>query len=198
MIHLYSGDGKGKTSIAVGMSVRFAGAGGQVIFAQFMKGNESSELNIFREIPQVKVLKVESQFGFYSKMSDEEKKKITELHNDILSEIIECVNKNNENEEINKKSERSTVALGKTANDTDDCQRLLIVLDEITYPCRWKLIDEKLFKRFLKELPDTVELVMTGRNPLDYMVEASDYWSDVEMKKHPYEKGVSARLGIEY
>lgn len=177
MIHLYSGDGKGKTSIAIGMSVRFAGAGGHVIFAQFMKGNESSELNILRQLDNVKVLKVEKEFGFYNKMTEQDKSEITGLHNEILGEIAETI------EQIKEKNA---------------CPQLLIVLDEITYPCRWKLIDEAAFKDLLKDLPECVEVVMTGRDPHDYMIESSDYWSDVEMKRHPFEKGIAARKGVEF
>ena len=196
MIHLYSGDGKGKTSIAVGMAIRMAGAGGHVIFAQFMKGNESSELNILRQLPQVKVLKVEKEFGFYNEMSDEDKAEITGLHNEIMREIVECV----EQIKSNGQSNAEHIEVQKCEDNTgkDACPQILIVLDEITYPCRWNLIDEKLVRKFLKELPDCAELVMTGRDPLDYMIEASDYWSDVEMKRHPFEKGISARIGIEY
>ena len=184
MTHLYSGDGKGKTSIAVGMSVRMLGAGGRVIFAQFMKGNESSELNILRHLPQMKVLKVEKEFGFYNEMTEKDKAEITGLHNEIIEEIAECVEQIKSNEQSNA--------------EHDACPHILIVLDEITYPCRWNLIDEKLVRKLLKELPDCAELVMTGRDPLDYMIEASDYWSDVEMKRHPFEKGVGARLGVEF
>ena len=196
MIHLYSGDGKGKTSIAVGMSVRILGAGGHVIFAQFMKGNESCELNILRQLPQVKVLKVKKEFGFYNEMSDEDKAEITGLHNEILREIVECVEQIKSNGQSNVEHIEVQKCEGNTGKDA--CPPILIVLDEITYPCRWNLIDEKLVRKFLKELPDCAELVMTGRDPLDFMIEASDYWSDVEMKRHPYEKGISARIGVEY
>ena len=55
LVHLYCGDGKGKTTAAVGLAVRAAGAGKQVIFAQFMKGNESSELTVLRKIPGITV-----------------------------------------------------------------------------------------------------------------------------------------------
>ena len=220
MIHLYSGDGKGKTSIAVGMAIRMSGAGGRVIFAQFMKGNESAELNILRQLPHVKVLKAEKEFGFYNEMTDEDKAEITGLHNEIIEKIAEFVEQikrseqsNLEHDEVPKcegNSEHNVVrkfesnteydAVQKCEGNTgkDACPQILIVLDEITYPCRWNLIDEKLVRKLLKELPDCAELVMTGRDPLDYMIEASDYWSDVEMKRHPFEKGMSARIGVEY
>ena len=208
MIHLYSGDGKGKTSIAVGMAIRMAGAGGHIIFAEFMKGNESSELNILRQLPQVKVLKVNKEFGFFNEMSDEDKAEITGLHNEIIEEIEEFVEQIKSNEQSNPEhdevpkcegnSEHNVVQGYKGDARKDACPQVIIVLDEITYPCRWNLIDEKLVRKLLKELPDCAELVMTGRDPLDYMIEASDYWSDVEMKRHPFEKGMSARIGVEY
>ena len=232
MIHLYSGDGKGKTSIAAGMAIRMAGAGGHVIFAQFMKGNESSELNILRQLSQVKVLKVNKEFGFYNEMSDEDKAEITGLHNKIIEEIAEFIEQIKSNEKNNVKHDEVQKCEGNSKHDSvqeykgnsehdsvqeckgntehnvvqgyegdarkDACPQILIVLDEITYPCRWNLIDEKLVRKFLKELPDYAELVMTGRDPLDFMIEASDYWSGIEMKRHPYEKGAGARLGVEF
>lgn len=200
MIHLYSGDGKGKTSIAVGMSVRMAGAGGKVIFAQFMKGNESSELNVLRRLPQVKVLKADKNFGFYNEMTEEDKAEITGLHNEILKEIIECVEQYRREASDTAKMNVSSQITAQEGELVKDNFRpgMLIVLDEITYPCRWHLIDEDMFKNFLKKLPEGVELVMTGRDPLDYMIELSDYWSLVNMKRHPFEKGVPARRGVEF
>lgn len=171
MIHLYSGDGKGKTSIANGMAVRMAGAGNQVLYARFMKGSASSELASFYRLPQIKVLEAGKDFPFYKQMSDEDKAEITKCHNRILTEILDGV----ENREGS----------------------LMIILDEITYPCRWNLVDVSLLRGLIDNLPDDVELVMTGRNPMDFMMECADYWSEVTMKKHPYEKGVAARVGIE-
>ena len=176
MIHLYSGDGKGKTSIAVGMSIRMAGAGGHVIFAQFMKGNESSELNILRSLDNVEVIKAERDFPFYGNMTDKDKVDITKCHNDILKEIAERIN---------------------NYSCDEDLPKLLIVLDEITYPCNWHLIDDSLLQDILNNLPDNIELVMTGRDPLDYMKDCADYYSEVCMHKHPYQKGARERLGIE-
>lgn len=175
MIHLYSGDGKGKTSIAVGMAVRMAGAGGKVIFAQFMKGNESSELSVLRDVENIKVVKMQEEFAFYPKLTDEEKMRMTKFHNRILQQI---------KEEVDKVVQSSV--------------DLLVVLDEITYPCNWKLVDVDLLKCLLEELPENVELVLTGREPMDFMVEYADYWSEVQRKRHPYEKNIPARYGIEY
>lgn len=180
MIHLYSGDGKGKTSIVAGMAVRMAGAGKQVLFTQFMKGNESSEIKILESLPQVTVWKPEREFGFYKYMTDKDKLEITEFHNEILRKVLDTLNQYKEIEAEGSGPE------------------LLIVLDEITYPCRCELVDENLLKQILDGVPEVVELAMTGRNPKAYMLKNCDYWSELSMKKHPYEKNVVARFGIEY
>lgn len=64
LIHLYCGDGKGKTTAAVGLSVRASGAGKSVLLTQFLKDGSSSELNVLRALPNVKVLCCERNFGF--------------------------------------------------------------------------------------------------------------------------------------
>ena len=69
MIHLYSGDGKGKTSIATGMAVRAAGAGRSVTLARFMKGGESAELAPLKKLG-VRVIEAEKKFPFFSQMTE--------------------------------------------------------------------------------------------------------------------------------
>ena len=73
LIHLYFGDGKGKTTAAVGLSVRAAGAGKRVLFAQFLKDGSSSELNVLRALPNVKVACCEQNFGFFKAMDEQTK-----------------------------------------------------------------------------------------------------------------------------
>ncbi len=192
MIHLYSGEGKGKTSAAIGMAVRMSGAGKEIIFSQFMKGNESSELKVLEMLPQVSLLKVRESFGFYKDMTQEDKQRIKECHDKILKEILKRIQKHKE------KDGEGTKQNGERDNIISLEPDLLVVLDEITYPCNWNLVDEGLLKQLLVEIPESVELVMTGRNPKDYMIQASDYWSEIGMKKHPYQKNVMARRGVEY
>ena len=70
-VHLYCGDGKGKTTAAVGLSVRASGAEKSVLFTQFLKDGSSSELNVLRALPNVKVLCCERNFGFFRSMDKE-------------------------------------------------------------------------------------------------------------------------------
>ncbi len=179
MIHLYSGDGKGKTSIATGMAVRMAGAGGHVLFARFMKGGESSELSVLRGLSTLRILQAGKDFPFYSQMTEAEKGEMKLCHDSILDEVLTAV---------------------ETAAEVpaDGMPSLLLVMDEITYPCNWELIEVAKVQKLLDSVPDYVELVLTGRNPPDFMVEAADYYSEVCMRKHPYEKGLAARVGVEF
>ena len=172
MIHLYSGDGKGKTSIATGMAVRAAGAGRSVTLARFMKGGESAELAPLKKLG-VRVIEAEKKFPFFSQMTEAEKAEITTCHNRILAEVINVIH--------------SPAEKGQ-----------LIIFDEITYPVSFGLIDIEKLKALLANISEQVELVMTGRDPADFLVEAADYHSELVKKRHPYDDGISARYGIEY
>ncbi len=169
MIHLYTGDGKGKTTAAIGLAVRAAGCGWNIIFAQFMKGNDTGELHGLANLPRVRICRSPIEFGFYGSMSDGDKAALREIHNRLLRELL-------------------------AAAQSGTCG--LIVLDEITYPVSWGLLDEELLKELLA--CKDVELVLTGRNPADYLWESADYITQMQCARHPYEKGVQARRGIEY
>ena len=71
LIHLYCGDGKGKTTAAVGLAVRAAGAGKRVLFTQFFKNGSSSEIGVLRSLPGVTVDVCETYYGLYKYLSDE-------------------------------------------------------------------------------------------------------------------------------
>ncbi|HJF56161.1 MAG TPA: cob(I)yrinic acid a,c-diamide adenosyltransferase, partial [Anaerotruncus colihominis] len=73
----------------------------------------------------------------------------------------------------------------------------LLVLDEVMGALSCQLIDEDLLRSLVEQKPERLELVMTGRNPPDWLIEAADYVSEIKKVKHPYDRGVSARRGIE-
>lgn len=169
MIHLYTGNGKGKTTAAVGQAVRAAGCGWPVIFAQFMKGNDTGELHSLAQLKQVRICRSPRDFGFYSSMSEADREALTEIHNQILDELL-------------------------AAARSGHCK--LIVLDEITYPVNWGLLDADRLKELLA--CEDVELVLTGREAADFLREAADYITEMRCERHPFAKGVGARRGIEY
>lgn len=207
MIHLYTGNGKGKTTAAVGLAVRAAGRNKKVIFAQFMKGNETGEIYLLEKLPLVTILRSEKNFGFYKSMSEMDKEELTNIHNLLMDEIlIKMVNQ--------------------------ECD--VLILDEITYPVKWNLLDRNKLNFILqcaKPIPEKkeqkckdseagtlqskadslkqdsnnkiidmkeIEIIMTGRDAADFMYDEADYITSMECVRHPYEKGVKARKGIEF
>ena len=170
MIHLYTGDGKGKTTAAIGLAVRAAGRGKRVCFSQFMKGNDTGELHALALLPQVELFRSEKNFGFYRSMSEFDKAALTGIHNDILYRLLSRM-------------------------QTQSCD--LMVLDEITYPVNWGLLDVSLLKQLLS-CPGQTEIVLTGREPADFLIECADYLTEMRKIRHPYEKGVAAREGVEF
>lgn len=188
MIHLYTGDGKGKTTAAVGLAVRAAGSGMRVIFSQFMKGNDTGELHALRQIPNVQIIRSPKQFGFYKTLTEEEKAELAGIHDEILDRLIDAVQK-------------------------QECD--MVILDEITYPVNWGLLSVQKLKQLLflagAEAPEDPsgkarllgadqmpELVLTGRNPAALLSDSADYVTEMRAVRHPYEKGIAARKGIEY
>jgi cob(I)alamin adenosyltransferase len=173
MIHLYTGDGKGKTTAAVGGAVRACGNGYKVLFAQFMKGNETGEINALSDMPGIEILRSSENYGFFSSMSDEDKRKLSAVHNEILDRIIEAV----KNEEV-----------------------FMIILDELTYPVKWGLVDVEKVKRLIEAavVKDAPELIITGRDAADFLYEAADYITEMSAVRHPFNSGTAARKGIEF
>ena len=165
-IHLYCGDGKGKTTAAAGLAIRALGHGKTVVFAQFLKDGCSGELNGLKELGAV-VLSGPKDTKFVFCMNEEEKEETACRNNRILQEAMET-----------------------------RCS--LLVLDELCAALECSLIDRDLAKKAVLQRPKEQEIVITGRNPEDWMLEAADYITRMEQVRHPYEKGLQAREGIEY
>lgn len=171
MIQIYCGDGKGKTSAAVGAAVRFAGTGGKVLFYQFMKNQRSSERKVLSLIPEIYVMDGYSMPKFSFKMSKDEKSAAGEaFRNDFLSICREV-----------KKGEYG-----------------MIILDEMVSCLNAGFLDERVVYEFLDEYSGSAEIIITGREPSERLVNAAGYISEVKKIRHPYDSGTAARYGIEY
>ena len=171
LIHIYCGDGKGKTTAAAGLSIRAAGNGINVIFCQFMKGRKSGEIDILKNIENITVLRCGEDFGFYWNMSDETKNKAKECYSRLFKDAVIL------------------------ARQKEKC---LVVFDEITYALDYGFIDKNEYKSFIENRPLETEIVVTGRNPDNFIKEKADYITEMVKIKHPFDKGISAREGIEY
>ena len=88
LIHIYCGDGKGKTSAATGLAVRAAGCGKQVLFARFLKNEESGELEILDRIPEIHVIHLERSFGFYCTLTEEEQAEVRRMYKALWHDIV--------------------------------------------------------------------------------------------------------------
>ena len=170
LIHLYVGDGKGKTTAALGLAMRALGAGEKIFFAQFLKGRESSEIIILKRL-DIDVIRTDGITKFSKDMNEEEKKAAKTLCQKCLEQIDEAVNSNKYG---------------------------LIVCDEVVDAINLGFIDTDEFLNIINKRKSNTEIVMTGRNPNDKIVDAADYLTVMSALKHPYRKGIKGRLGIEY
>ena len=208
MIQVYHGDGKGKTTAAIGLAVRFSGAGKKVLFCQFMKGNISSEIGVLQKLENLEVELIRKKFGFYKDMTEQDKEEITKCHNHILEKVLGVL--------LNAKSAGQEPADQEPAiqevadqepetqelqDQNQDGPTLLVVLDELASAYRYGLLDRGLVSKIIlaaSENRQIIELVITGRDPDSFFLEHADYITEMKMQRHPYEKGILARKGIEW
>lgn len=170
LVHIYCGDGKGKTSAAVGLTVRAAGADRRVLFVQFLKNGDSSELIILRALENVEVFVCNARHGFLWKMGENERAQAKQDYSALLE-----------------------AALEKARRGVD-----LLVLDEAVSACNLGVIEEKKLLDFLREKPSELEVVLTGRYPSAALLQRADYVTEMKKLRHPYDRGVGARRGIEF
>ncbi len=168
MIHFYNGDGKGKTSAAAGAAIRMVGQSGKVLFAQFLKGNITGEVEILNGISNVDIIRNKKKYGFVSKMSSDMRKALMAEQNGNLDIIEEAIRSKKYN---------------------------LVVMDEILH----EVADADKVKKIIQSAKEyEVELIMTGHKDVDFIIEESDYHTYFIKKKHPFDKGVRARKGVEF
>jgi len=170
LVHAYIGDGKGKTTAAVGLVIRALGRGLKVAVFHFMKNGDSGEVKILKEINKDNVycLNSSGKFTWTMSVSDTDKiKKETENGLDIVKTIIE-----------------------KQAAD-------LIISDEILDAVENKIIDERKLTDIIYNKPDSIELVMTGRKVSEKILVLSDYVTEMKKIKHPFDRNIKSREGIE-
>lgn len=165
MIQCYYGNGKGKTTAAVGQALRMAGAGKKVMMIQFLKDGFSSE-NRLLEKCGVKVLAQKMPTMFVDMNDPKMIKEVSQLVNDLFLMIDESYDG--------------------------------IVLDELLDTIALNLINEGMVYERILDLKDDHEVILTGRVPSHKIKPILDYSSEIKKHKHPYDKGIKARKGIEY
>lgn len=171
LIHLYCGDGKGKTTAATGLAVRAAGAGKKVLFTQFLKRGDSAEIQSLGLIPGVRVLVCQKPYGFIWTMNEEEKAAARRDFSALFEE-----------------------ACHQAAEEKYD----LLILDEIMGAISCDMVAQEAVLDYLANRPEHLELVLTGRDPSQALQDAADYITEMRKIKHPFDQGIPAREGIEY
>ena len=170
-VHLYCGDGKGKTTAAVGLAVRAAGHGGAVVVAQFLKDGTSGECWSLSKLENVTLLAANPVRKFSFQMDEAEKRQTAD-------------------------AVRRTFAAA-TGFAVREGARLL-VLDEVCAAISCGFLDEQAVLDFLDSRPDTLEVVLTGRDPSDALRQRADYLTEMVKRRHPFDHGVAAREGVEW
>lgn len=171
MIHIYYGDGKGKTTAAVGLAVRAAGCGLRVLFVQFLKTDSSGERSVLGKLDNVTLTNCPLNLKFTFDMTDAEKHRTAVLYRNIF--------------------ERSAAT---ALSDRYD----MIVLDEIFDVINEGMLTEAQVYEFITNAPKSIEIVMTGHNPSQRFLAEADYITEMKKHKHPFDSGMTARKGIEF
>lgn len=198
LFHIYCGDGKGKTTAAIGAAVRAAGAGLKVCFVQLMKSGESSELSVIKNIQNITVQAVINPYGFTWKMTVSEKEKLRKLNDETVEMLINAIgNKSDASDGNLANSSQSNNAAGKFMYNEVNGWFDMIIIDELMSAYQNELVGKSLVSSLIEKCKGNTELIFTGRNPSDELMEKADYITEMKCQRHPYEKGVSARLGIE-
>lgn len=168
LVHVYTGDGKGKTTAALGLALRAIGNGLEVAMVQFMKCDQYyGEYVISKEIPRLTLLPMGRDCLVHED-------KVTQADIDAAKAAMD--------------KSRELLLSGRYD---------MVIMDEVNVSTRFGLVQVDDLVKLVKERPPYVELVLTGRYAPPEVVALADLVTEMKCIKHPYTKGVQARLGIE-
>ena len=169
LVIVHTGNGKGKTTAALGLALRATGQGFRVLMLQFIKsGRNYGELNAARHVPGLEIVPMGR--GFVK----------TNPHPRV--EDLEMA--------------RATFETAREKIRSGDYD--MVILDEINYAVQFGLLDVQDVLELIRSKPPEVHLVLTGRNARPEVIEVADLVTEMREVKHPYQKGIKAQKGIEY
>jgi cob(I)alamin adenosyltransferase len=171
MKHIYFGDGKGKTTAAVGIAVRAAGSNLRVLFVQFLKTEFSGERKVLSEIDNVTLTCCPLELKFTFEMTEQEKLQASKIFKGIFERSV-------------------TTALTEKYD--------MVVFDEVFEAINAGMLSESEVYEFITNAPSGMEIVMTGHNPPQKFMDTADYITEFKKIKHPYDRGITGRIGIEF
>lgn len=169
LVEIFTGDGKGKTSAALGIVLRALGHGLRVYIVFFMKGPfPYGEQKALSQLPNV----IFDKFGFQTF----------------------CDPANVKPEE--KEQAEKALAAGREAMLSGKYD--VVILDEVNVAAAWNLIDTNEVIKLIKDRPDNVELILTGRHADPRLIDLADLVTNMSKVKHPYDRGILSRKGLDY
>ena len=169
LVQVFTGEGRGKTSAAIGTVVRALGNGLKVRIIAFMKaGHPSGEWEILSQLDNVDI----SRFGTKAFV--------------------------NPDRPLQEDREQAAMALKAARDSILSGDYNVVLLDEVNVAVAWNLVDLHDVLNLIKAKPDNVELILTGRGANKEIVKEADLVTEMLNIKHPYENGTTARKGIEY
>ncbi len=171
MVHIYYGDGKGKTTAAVGLAARAAGSKMKVLFVQFLKTEFSGERHTLSHTENVTLTLCPLELKFTFDMDEKEKAQASKVFKGIFDSSV-------------------TTALTERYD--------VVVLDEIFDAINFGMLSEAEVYEFVTNAPVSMEIVMTGHNPPEKFIEIADYVTEMKKIKHPYDRGITGRIGVEF
>ncbi|MCE5200303.1 MAG: cob(I)yrinic acid a,c-diamide adenosyltransferase [Armatimonadota bacterium] len=171
LVHVYTGDGKGKTTAALGIALRAIGWGARVCIIQFIKGySEIGEVKFAHEFPDRLTLK---QFAMDTSRGIDEAK-------------------------VTKRRKEAEAAIEYAEQVVSSGDYDVVILDEINNAVHYGLIDTQRLLSLISNRPDNLELILTGRSASKEIIDAADYVTEMSLIKHPYQQGIPARKLIDY
>jgi cob(I)alamin adenosyltransferase len=171
LVHIYTGNGKGKTTAAVGLGFRAFGRGFKVLLIQFLKNEDSGEIMTIEKLGSgFQCFRTKKIPGFFGKMTEEQKRELKKTEQDALEYAVKA---------------------------TSGSEWDMIILDEVMGSISNGLISVNEVACLIKNKSERLELVLTGRNAPEELLQLADYVSLINAVKHPFEKGIPSRVGIE-
>lgn len=170
-LHLYTGDGKGKTTASFGLALRALGHGKRVMIAQFLKSGTSGELDGAKTFENAFVVKVPATEKFTYQMTKEE---------------------------LEEEKARQKAEVYFLIDKIDELRPETIILDELAVCAGIGLISEDDMWKLINKALSFGETVVTGRYAPESLLEKADYVSEIVKRKHPFDKGIPARKGVEW
>ena len=170
-IHIYTGDGKGKTTAAMGLALRASAYDKKIYILQFLKGRKTGERLSAEKFDNITFERANKSQKFFMQMNEEEKKEQKEEIKDIWNKISDLL-------------------------ESSDYE--IIIFDEIMGAISTGMVELENVKELLNKKGEDKEVILTGRNAPQELIDEADYVTNMKMIKHPFNKNISARKGIEF